>query len=941
MTVKSGTAGAGEARHAGEGPAGKRAAARDLSPRYKWIALSNTTLGVLMATINQSIVLIALPNIFHGIGVDPLAASNTSYLLWMFMGFLVVSAVLVVSFGRLGDMFGRVRMYNMGFAVFTAASILLAITWFGGPRAALWLIIWRIVQGIGGAFLFANSTAILTDAFPANQRGTALGMNSIAAIAGSFIGLLLGGVLGPVNWHFVFLVSVPFGIFGTFWAYFMLRDLSERRPARMDWWGNVGFGAGLVAILIGITYGLMPYGGHPMGWTSPFVLSMIGGGIAALVAFLLVETKVAEPMLKLSLFRIRAFAAGNLANLLMGLGRGGMQFTLIIWLQGIWLPLHGYSFAQTPLWAGIYMIPLTIGFLASAPLSGWLSDRFGARAFTVGGALLTAVSFVLLMILPVNFTYWVFALILALNGFSSGLFVSPNRAEIMNAVPANQRGAAGGTIATFMNTAFVLSIGIFFTLIVTGLSRTLPAALSGGLISQGVPAGAAQTISHLPPIGVLFAAFLGYNPMKQLLGPLLGHLPASHAAYLTGRDFFPHVITHPFHSGIGIAFWFAIAANVIAAACSLLTGRGATAAMRAAGPATAGTGPAARGTAPAASAAVPSATRTEPAFPGMTLAGPAGPGPGAAALVADRAAPAGGRGGAGLAGLVRDRAGRPVGGAVVTVTAGSGRQVAREVTGPDGRYRLADVGTAPVTVIVTAHGYEPAAATVVAQPGTVAGKEIVLAGRAGLTGTVRSAGAGTPLAGAQVVVSDTAGNVVASAVTGADGSFLVDGLPADGGAAARYAVTATAPGHRPASRDVTVDGQVVTAHLGLPVAGEAHGTVRAPDGSPVPGVLVTAASTGGDLVASAVTGEDGRYRLAGLGGGQHVLVAAGHQPASAAVSVDAGATAVVTLRIGPAASAGAGAPADGSRRDGSPGAAALPGSEPGPCPGVSRGPARE
>ena len=391
-------------------PAGESRGA-EVGPHYKWIALSNTTLGVLMATINQSIVLIALPDIFRGIGLNPLSPGNTSYLLWMFMGFLVVSAVLVVSFGRLGDMFGRVRMYNMGFAVFTVASIFLAVTWMHGTAAALWLIIWRIVQGIGGAFLFANSTAILTDAFPANQRGTALGMNSIAAIAGSFVGLILGGLLGPINWHLIFLVSVPVGAFGTVWAYFMLKDIGVRRRSRIDWWGNILFAVGLIAILVGITYGLLPYGGHPMGWTNPWVLGAIFGGVAALVVFGYVETRVPEPLFRLSLFRIRAFALGNLANLLMALGRGGMQFMLIIWLQGIWLPLHGYSFNQTPLWAGIYLLPLTAGFLVSAPLSGVLSDRFGAKGFTTGGALLTALSFVLLLFLPVNFPYWVFALI--------------------------------------------------------------------------------------------------------------------------------------------------------------------------------------------------------------------------------------------------------------------------------------------------------------------------------------------------------------------------------------------------------------------------------------------------------------------------------------------------------------------------------------------------
>jgi MFS family permease len=544
-----------------------------VGPHYKWIALSNTTLGVLLGTINQSIVLISLPDIFRGIGLNPLSPNNTSYLLWMFMGFLVVSAVLVVSFGRLGDMFGRVRMYNLGFAIFTVGSLFLTVTWLHGSAGALWLIGWRVVQGIGGAFLFANAIAILTDAFPSNQRGTALGINSIAAIAGAFLGLLLGGLLGPINWHLVFLVSAPIGAFGTVWAYFMLKDIGTRRPARMDWWGNILFAAGLVAILVGITYGLLPYGGHPMGWTNPWVLSGIFGGLAVLVVFGFVETKVAEPLFRLSLFRIRAFFWGNLANLMLALSRGGMQFMLIIWLQGIWLPLHGYSFNQTPLWAGIYLVPLTIGFLLSAPLSGILSDRFGSKGFTVGGALLTALTFFLLLFLPVDFNYWVFALIIAFNGFGTGLFASPNRAEMMNAVPANQRGAAGGMIATFMNTAFVLSIGVFFSLMVAGLSSKLPGTLSSGLTAQGIPAAAAHQISQLPPIGVLFAAFLGYNPVQQLLGPLLAHLPAGHAAYVTGRQFFPHLITAPFHDGLGVAFAFAIAASLIAAVASLLTGK--------------------------------------------------------------------------------------------------------------------------------------------------------------------------------------------------------------------------------------------------------------------------------------------------------------------------------------------------------------------------------
>ncbi len=544
-----------------------------VGPRYKWIALSNTTLGVLMATVNSSIMLIALPNIFRGIGINPLAPGNTTILLWLMMGFMVVTAVLVVSFGRLGDMFGRVRMFNMGFAIFAAFSVLLSVSWMHGSAAGWYLIVMRIFQGIGGAMLFANSAAILTDAFPANQRGMALGLNQVAAIAGSFIGLVLGGVLGPVSWRLVFLVSVPFGLLGTVWSYLKLRELGVRRPARLDLGGNVTFAAGLIAILVGITYGIQPYGGHVMGWTSPLVLSLIGGGLVVLVAFCYIETRVAEPMFRLSLFKIRPFTAGNLASLLSGLGRGGLMFILIIWLQGIYLPMHGYSFENTPLWAGIAMLPLTIGFLFAGPLSGYLSDRFGARPFATGGMLLAAVSFGLLEILPVDFSYWQFAGILLLNGIGMGLFASPNRAGIMNSLPADARGVGAGMSATFQNSAMVLSIGIFFSLIILGLSGSLPSHLYAGLTAQGVPAAAANSVSHLPPTAVMFAALLGYNPIQMLLGSTLSHLPAAHAAYLTGHSFFPSLISGPFQSGLQIAFDFSIAACLVAAVASLLRGK--------------------------------------------------------------------------------------------------------------------------------------------------------------------------------------------------------------------------------------------------------------------------------------------------------------------------------------------------------------------------------
>ena len=540
---------------------------------YKWIALSNTTLGVLMATVNSSIVLIALPDIFRGIGINPLQPGNTTILLWMMMGYLVVTGVLVVSFGRLGDMFGRVRMYNAGFAVFAFFSIMLSVTWLHGPAAGWYLIAMRIFQGVGGAMLMANSGAILTDAFPHHQRGLALGLNQVAGIAGSFIGLVLGGLLGPVGWRWVFLVSVPLGVMGTIWSYLKLREAGVRLPARLDWWGNLTFAAGLVAVLVGITYGIQPYGKHTMGWTSPLVLGLIIGGVVVLAVFCVLETRVEDPMFRLSLFRIRAFTFGNLASLLSSLGRGGLMFILIIWLQGIYLPVHGYSFESTPLWAGIAMLPLTVGFLLAGPVSGWLSDRFGARAFATGGMVLAAASFGLLEILPVNFTYWQFAGILLLNGIGMGLFASPNRAGIMNSLPPESRGVGAGMSATFQNSSMVLSIGIFFSLIILGLSASLPASLLHGLTAQGVPASAATRLSQLPPTAVMFAALLGYNPIKMLLGPTLAHLPASSQAYLTGHAFFPSLVSAPFEHGLQIAFDFSIACCLIAAVASLLRGK--------------------------------------------------------------------------------------------------------------------------------------------------------------------------------------------------------------------------------------------------------------------------------------------------------------------------------------------------------------------------------
>jgi MFS family permease len=540
---------------------------------YKWIALSNTTLAILLATLDASITIIAMPAIFRGIHLDPLVPANSLYLLWMILGYLVVGSVLIVSLGRLGDMFGRVRIYNLGFVIYTAASLILAVDWLTGRAGATYLIVFRLLQGVGGACLMANSAAILTDAFPVNQRGMALGINNIVGVSGMFVGLVLGGLLAPINWRLVFLISVPVGLFGTVWAYMKLEERSEPKRRPIDWWGNLTFALGLVLLMVAVTYGIRPYGGHSTGWTSPGVLALLGGGIGSLVLFGAIERRVPDPMFRLPLFRIRAFTLGTLSTFLAAVARGGLMFMLIIWLQGIWLPLHGFNFSDAPLYAGIYMLPLTAGMLLAGPTSGYLSDRFGARPFATGGMIGAALSFVLLLLLPINFSYPVFAAVLAFNGISMGMFASPNRAAVMNSLPRGDRGAGGGMNQTFQNSAQVVSIGIFFSLMVAGLSSTLPHALTTGLTAHGVPAGAAHRIAHLPPISILFAAFLGYNPVQHLLG---GHTMAALSAHtqavVAGRSFFPHLIASPFQSGLRESFAFAVAACLVAAGASALRG---------------------------------------------------------------------------------------------------------------------------------------------------------------------------------------------------------------------------------------------------------------------------------------------------------------------------------------------------------------------------------
>ena len=539
----------------------------------QWTALTNTTLGVFMAGMNSSIVLIALPSIFRGLGVDPLTPSNTSLLLWILMGYNVVTTTLLVTVGRASDVFARVRMYTLGFAVFTVASLALTLTWSGGAAGALEIIAFRLVQGVGAAFLFANSAAILTDVFPPHRRGVALGTNQVALVFGSVAGLILGGILAVIQWRIVFAVSVPVGVAGTLWARFRLQESARpRRGEKLDPLGNVMFGLGLTILLVALTYGLLPHGHAMTGWSNPWVDIGLGAGAALLALFIYFETKVRNPMFRFGLFRIRAFAAGNIAGWLAGIARGGVQFLLVIWLQGVWLPLHGYAFDVTPLWAGIYMLPMMVGYLVG-PLSGYLSDRYGARLFATAGMLLATAGFVLLAQLSADFAYLPFALILFALGFGLGLFSSPNTASIMSSVPAAERGVASGMRATLQNSGMVLSMILFFSVIIVTLAGTLPPAVNDGLVAAGIAPQAAAAVATLPPTAALFAAFLGYNPMQHLLPPaLLAHLSAHARTLVLGREFFPRLIGAPLMDGLRLAFYIAAAMSLVAAVASMLRG---------------------------------------------------------------------------------------------------------------------------------------------------------------------------------------------------------------------------------------------------------------------------------------------------------------------------------------------------------------------------------
>jgi EmrB/QacA subfamily drug resistance transporter len=541
---------------------------------YKWIVLSITTIEMFMVSVNGSITLISLPAIFNGINIDPL--TSFQYLIWVLMGYSLVTATLLLSFGRLSDMYGRVKLYNLGFAIFTVGSILLFLTPDKGDLGAIEIIAFRLVQAVGASFTFSNSAAILTDAFPPNERGKALGLNTMAFLSGQFVGLILGGILAFYNWRYVFLVSVPVGILGTIWAYLKLREtpLPERKR-KIDVWGNVTFVGGLTTLLIGMTYALLPYGKDPMGWGDPWVIAAIVIGLLLLAAFPVIESRVEDPMFRLSLFKIRVFSLANTAGFLSALARGGMMFLLIMLLQGVWLPLHGYSYESTPFWAGIFMLPLTAGFVIMGPLSGWLSDKYGSRFFATSGLILIAISFLMLASLPYDFDYPIFAVALLVMGLGNGMFGTPNIAAIMNSVPPEDRGVASGMRTMLQNSGMVISMALFFTIVIVSLTQLFPPELATSLASAGAP-DLLGPMSAIPPTGALFAAFLGYNPVHAILVTLpasvvAGISPATMTT-LTGTTWFPTTLANAFMPSLRISFYLGALLSLIAAVLASLTG---------------------------------------------------------------------------------------------------------------------------------------------------------------------------------------------------------------------------------------------------------------------------------------------------------------------------------------------------------------------------------
>ena len=539
--------------------------------------MGNTTMGVVLASVDINILIIALPAIFRGINLDPLSPGAFDYLLWIVFGYNVVTATLLVTFGRLSDMLGRVRIYNLGFAVYTVGSILLYLVPNRGQLGALEILVFRLVQGVGGALIFSNSAALITDAFPSSERGRALGINQVAILVGSLLGLILGGVLAVYDWRWVFLISVPFGVCGTVWSYWKLHELAVIKTSqKVDVWGNVTFAVGLTVFLIGMTYGLLPFGDSSMGWSNPLVIGCLALGGIMLILFPFIERRVQDPMFRIEFFKNRAFSSGSLAAFLSALSRGGVLLMLVILLQAIWLPLHGFSYQDTPFWAGIYMVPMSLGFVSAGPVSGWMSDKWGARGLASGGMFLLCAIFLTLSALPYNFAYQTFAVALFIMGVAFGMFAAPNTSSIMGTVPPERRSSAAGMLYTIQNTGTTLGLTVLFTEVVAALGVSLPRALSTALANAGAPQ-LGPYLSSIPPTIALFAAFLGYNPMQEMitrLPALAGaHVTTQALSTITSPTWFPNAIAQSFMGSLHFALYLDAGLAIVAAIASLMRGK--------------------------------------------------------------------------------------------------------------------------------------------------------------------------------------------------------------------------------------------------------------------------------------------------------------------------------------------------------------------------------
>ncbi|WP_066797234.1 MFS transporter [Caldivirga sp. MU80] len=536
--------------------------------------LVNSFLGSLMASMTMSAIIIALPDILRGIGVNPMSPLGFASMMWLMFSYPLMVAVAVPIVGRLSDMYGRGKMFTIGDAIFTVMSTLLGIVPGYGSVAVAQMIAYRFVQGLGGSMMFTNSAAIITDVYPPHRRGVAMGIVSIAFSAGSIIGLVVGGVLAVVNWRLVFLVNTPIGIASTAWAYVTVYRLPlGLRRVRVDYLGASMLAASLVLLLLGITFGMLPSGNSMMSWGSPMVLGLIGGGLLLMALLIPVEMRTGEPILKINLFRIRPFTFGVLSALFLFLAQGANVFVLSLLLQAIYLPMHGVPYSETPLLAGIYLIPSSVANAVFAPVGGRLINRFGARVVSTIGAVLLGVSFELLTLLSLNFNYTLFAADLFLMGTGSGLFQSPNLVSIMSSVPQEDRSAASGLRASMQNIGLLMSFAVFLTLILVGSATALSTSISSALTKVGVPSDVVSELTRIPPAYALFAAFMGYDPMKFLMSQTGVDLPGSVYAAVTKPTFFPSAIAPAMATGFIYAYHIAAIMAFTAAVFSYLRGR--------------------------------------------------------------------------------------------------------------------------------------------------------------------------------------------------------------------------------------------------------------------------------------------------------------------------------------------------------------------------------